>query len=289
MLLSIIIINYNTFDLSCAAIRSVQQWVPGSWYEIVLVDNASPDDRTAQFRALFPEVKVIRSEENGGFAKGNNLGIRHAEGRYILLLNSDAYLTEDCLTPAVAQLEARPELGVLSVRTNYPDGRYQRNARRFRSISWELLDALRLFPMLLPYSQRARLMLGKYFKGDFDTTCDWLSGAFFMFKKEHLQRLPGQQLDERFFMYGEDQLWCVQFKEAGFTNYFLSGPSVVHISNASTERAKQLRLLNVMRQHELAIMRYRKGNGLYYLLFKLVFLPKQYLMYAMKYLKGAIR
>ncbi len=288
MRLSVIIINYNTFDLTCDCIRSVQQWVKANWYEIILVDNASPVDRTGEFRTLFPHIKVIRSEENGGFSKGNNLGIAHAAGEHILLLNSDAYLTEDCFTPALKTLEERQELGVLSVRINYPDGRYQRNARRFRSIQWEVLDLLRFIPLLIPYRQRARLMMGKYFKGDFDTTCDWLAGAFFMFKKSHLLRFPDQKLDERFFMYGEDQLWCAQFSRLGFTNYYLAGASVVHIANASTEQKKRLKLLTVMRRHELEIMRYRKGTGLYYQLFKLVFLPKQYLMYAMKYLKGSI-
>ena len=65
-------------------------------------------------------------------------------------------------------------------------------------------------------------MLGKYFQADFNTKCDWLNGAFFMFRKDILSHLPGQKLDERFFMYGEDHLWCWEIQQAGFINYFYS-------------------------------------------------------------------
>ena len=90
------------------------------------------------------------------------------------------------------------------------------------------------------------MMLGKYFKGDFDTECDWINGAFLIFNRSILDQLPGGKLDERFFMYGEDHLWSYQIKKLGYRNYFYSGTSIVHINNASTSKDKRFTLLKVI-------------------------------------------
>src|SRR5437763_942905 len=91
-MLSIIIINYNTFELTCNCIESVIQYTTTIPYEIILVDNASTECDAELFKKRFPQIKLVKNPENNGFAKGNNLGIKHAEGDAILLLNSDTYL-----------------------------------------------------------------------------------------------------------------------------------------------------------------------------------------------------
>lgn len=284
MLVSIIIINYNTFQLTCDCIASVIKYTKGVDYEIVLVDNASTKDNPDDFLLQFPTITLVKSEENGGFAKGNNLGIKHANGDLVLLLNSDTYLTEDCISKAASlyQQSNIHKLGALSVKVVYPDGKYQRVARKFRSIRNEILDVLRPVLLLLPYRKRATLMLNQHFKGDFNTQCDWVSGAFMMMPKEMVASLKDAKLDERFFMYGEDHLWCYQFTELGYTNYYYADAQVYHIANASTEPAKQLKLLKTMMNHELEIMAYRKGKDLYYAVFKLVFSAKEYFRYYVK-------
>lgn len=274
MLISVIIINYNTFDITCNCIRSVIEHTRNAAYEIILVDNASTKDQPDAFLELFPNITLVKSKENGGFAKGNNLGIQYAKGDIILLLNSDTIVTDDSISKAAIYLEEHSKY-LLSTKLTYEDGVYQKNARKFRSIRNELLDMLRPILYLLPYERRAQLMLNQYFKGDFDTECDWVSGAFMMFYREHLHKLPDHKLDERFFMYGEDHLWCYQFAEHGIKSYFLSTASVIHIANASTEPTKRLKLLRTALKHELEIMAYRKGKGLYYHIFKLIYSSKE--------------
>lgn len=293
MLVSIIIINYNTFDITCNCIKSIMKYTTGVDYEIILVDNASSKDNADDFLKKFPTVKLIKSPTNGGFAKGNNLGISHAEGDIILLLNSDTYLTEDSISISAKHLQTHPDQ-ILSPKLVYENGSYQKNARKFRSIRNELLDLIRPLLLLIPYRYRAQLMLNQYFKGDFDTYCDWVSGAYMMFYKTHLNLLINSKLDERFFMYGEDHLWCYQFAEQNIKSYFLSSTSVVHIANASTEPTKRLKIMNISLDHELAIMAYRKGKKLYYYTFKLIYSTKELIRYyittiALKIFKKRIR
>jgi len=284
MLVSVIIINYNTFILTCNCIESIINYTKGVAYEIILVDNNSTECDASLFKQRFPGIILVKNPTNAGFAKGNNLGISHASGDIVLLLNSDTYLTEDAIGNAAMALKMQPGTGVLGVKMRYPNGSIQHTARRFRSIGWEFLDLFRFIPMLMPYKKRAKLMLGKYFKADFNTYCDWLNGAFFMFPKAVLSSLPGNKLDERFFMYGEDHLWCWQIKQAGYNCYFYSETSIVHINNGSTSKQKQLRLLKVMMRNELAIMWARNKGWLYYMLFCLIYLSKEYTRYAVKWL-----
>jgi GT2 family glycosyltransferase len=272
---SVIIINYNTFALTSDCIRSVIAQTRETEYEIILVDNASTEVDPDDFLREFPAVKLVKSEQNGGFAYGNNLGIQHAAGDWLLLLNSDTILQEDSISKAVQYIRQNKDTGVLGCRMIYPDGKIQYTARRFRSISWEILDLFRFIPLLMPYKKRARLMLGKYFHHDKDTSCDWVNGAFFLFPRELVQRLPGQKLDDRFFMYGEDQLWCEQIKNLGHSIRFYSGTTIIHINSGSTDISRQLRLRKTMMQHELEIMRSRKGKGWYYFLFRMLFTAKE--------------
>jgi len=274
-MISIIIINYNTFNITKQCIQSIIDNTRDVAYEIILVDNASTERNADVFKDIFPQIKLIKSPENTGFAKGNNLGIEQALGEIILLLNSDTYFNENVLSKALTKFNMLSNIGFLGVKMKYPNGRVQFTARKFRSIGWEILDLFRFIPFLMPYTVRARLMQGKYFKGDFDMECDWLNGAFLMFNKSILERLPGQKLDERFFMYGEDHLWGFQLKQLGLINYFFQGTSLIHINNASTETSKRIRLLQTIYMHELDIMRIRKGSGVYYVIFSLIYRVKE--------------
>ncbi len=281
-MVSVIIINYNTFNLTCDCIASVIQYTKEVPYEIILVDNASPKDNPDDFLIRFPGIKLVKSPDNGGFAKGNNLGIQHSSGDIILLLNSDTILSEDSISKAAIALNHDPQMGALGVRLIFPDGVVQSSARRFRSIRNEILDLLRPFLMLMPYRRRAEMMLNQYFKGDFNTYCDWVSGAFIMFRTSILSQLEGKKLDERFFMYSEDELWCYQFMELGYKNYYLSETPVIHLLNASVEPAKQLRLLKTYIKHQMIIMDYIHGKNWYYYIFKAIFTAKEMFRYYVK-------
>ncbi len=284
MLVSVIIINYNTFQITCDCIESVIKFTKGVDYEIVLVDNASPNDDPDEFLKRFPSVHLVKSKENGGFAKGNNIGIDASSGDVILLLNSDTILTEDSISIAANELAKHTDVGALGVRLVYPDGQLQKTARKFRSIRNELLDILRPVLMLLPYKKRSQLMFNQYFRGDYSTYCDWVIGAFMMFRKSVLDKMPEKKLDERFFMYGEDQLWCYQFYELGYKSYYMADTTVIHINNASTEPSKQLRLLKKFLELELVIIEYRKGRSAYYYFFSAILTMKEMFRYYVKVL-----
>ena len=282
MLVSIIIINYNTFQITCDCIESIIHHTKDINYEIIVVDNASPTDNPDAFLQRFPKITLIKSHVNGGFAKGNNIGIQQAKGDLILLLNSDTILTENSIYTAACAFTGNNKIGALGVRLVYPDGKLQHTARKFRSINNELLDLLRPLLYLLPYKKRAAIMLNQYFKGNFNTPCDWVSGAFMMFPLSLYKKLPGNKLDERFFMYGEDELWCYQFTELDYINFYSSETTVVHIANASTSQAKQLKLLKTFIERELEIMAYRKCKGLYYYIFRVIFTTKELFRYYIK-------
>jgi len=272
---SIVILNYNTFDLTSNCIRSVIQFTTGGSYEIILVDNASAERDAIDFLKEFPQLRLIKSDVNGGFAYGNNLGIAIAKGDHILLLNSDTILVEDSVFKCLHYMKAGVNIGVAGCRMIFPNGSVQYTARRFRSINWELLDLFRFIPMMMSYQKRSRLMLGKYFKCDENVECDWVNGAFLMFEKKILERLPQKKLDDRFFMYGEDQLWCEQIKNLGYRIAFYSGTTIVHLGSASTDIKKQLDLGKLMMKRELKIVQLRKGRGLYYLVFAVIHCCKE--------------
>lgn len=283
-MVSVIIINYNTFRMTSDCIRSIYQYTKGTPFEIILVDNASTERDPKEFLREFPQITLVESKTNGGFARGNNLGIEKANGKYILLLNSDTLLTEDSISKTVAYLKDHAEVGVVGCRQIFPDGQVQFSARRFRSISWELLDLFRFIIYSMSYQRRSRLMLGQFFKHDESLEADWVNGAYFLLPMAVIKQFPGHKLDERFFMYGEDVLWCEQIKNLGYKIFFQAETTIVHISSGSTDLTKQLRLRKVMVKHEMAIMAQRKGKGVYYVCFSVLYVGKEYLRYAIKWL-----
>jgi GT2 family glycosyltransferase len=283
-MVSVIIINYNTFRLTSTCIRSVYACTKGIPVEVILVDNASTECDPQDFKKEFPEIQLIVSERNLGFAGGNNLGLQKARGEYLLLLNSDTELKEDSVSLVVERLRRLANVGFLGCRMEYPSGQIQYTARRFRSISWELLDLFRFIPACMPYSIRSRRMLGKYFRHDQEVECDWLNGAFLMFDRKLLDHFPGNKLDDRFFMYAEDQLWCEQAKELGLRNYFISNTTIVHVNSGSSSIKKQLSNRHTMYRHELAIVKRRKGIGLYYSVFAAIFGGKEMSRNALKWI-----
>jgi GT2 family glycosyltransferase len=271
---SIVIVNYNTLQLTKQCIASVYEYCDEKLFEIIVVDNASTKENPSSISLDFPNVKLIRNSINNGFAGGNNLGIAHASTPYILLLNSDTYFKEESLIRALKTLQENPNIGVVGVQLVYENGKYQNNARSFRSITKELLEINRYLLALLPYKVRSQYMLNQFFRGDYDTPCDWVSGAYFLFRKKGLYTMKAHQLDDRFFMYGEDHLWCYQFKKAGLSTYYLSAPQVVHIANASTDRSKLKQLQTTMLQHELIIFNEINRSKIKQIVFKVLFTTK---------------
>ncbi len=273
-LVSVIIVNYNTFQLTCNCIQSVIDKTKGVPFEIILVDNASTECDPAQFKQRSPTIKLMRSTVNLGFAKGNNLGIREASGNYILLLNSDTELINDAVSLAYQRMVQSPEIGVLSGKLLYPDGREQPVAGRFPSIKKELAYLLRLKYIISANSWR-KIHLGDLIDYNQEEEADWVWGAFFMFRKADLKKFPNQKLHDSFFMYMEDVQWCYYFKKRlGKKIVYYPIPQVIHyIGGSDKEKNKEEKYLQSILPNQYNWMLAEKGwlyTKIYYALYYLV-------------------
>jgi GT2 family glycosyltransferase len=233
---SIIIVNYNTFELSCSCIESVIKHTQNISYEIILVDNASTECPPDLFLQKFPSVKLVKNSVNSGFTGGNNLGIENANGKIILLLNSDVFLTENSILKCLEVLKNDTKTGVISCMLKFPDSSIQKQCQRFPSI---LLSTIELFRIhkFIPQPKRGILMGNGFFDHLTSIYCDSVWGAFFMFPKKILDKFENKKLPGDFFMYAEDLLWCYRIKKAGYRIYYNADTSVIHHLGASSSES----------------------------------------------------
>lgn len=274
MQLSIIIINYNTFQLTCNCIQSIKEKLIGLTYEIILVDNASSECDPNLFLKNFSDINLIVSPVNTGFTGGNNIGIAKAKGEYILLLNSDTELINNAPKICYDYMQQHPEAGLTTAQLTYPDGKLQYNCRRFRTISWELLEVFPFY-LLLSKKKKEQLMLHHYFDHKSIMKCDWVWGTYMFFPKKIISELKENKLADDFFMYVEDALWCWDFKNLGYEIHFLPQAKVKHIHKGSTskERLKQVKLTGI-KNHAQFMKKYYPD--LRWNIFAAIFYTKQY-------------
>lgn len=273
---SVVIINYHTFALTCDCIRSVVEKTKSIAYEIVLIDNGSNDEESMQFRSLFPDIIYVKAETNLGFSKGNNLGISHSSGEYILLLNSDTVLLNDAVFLAVSFFKKDPAVGVVSGQLVYPDGKPQAVAGRFPLLSRVLKDIFRI-TRSYDTSRRAEYFLGTEWDYNQSVEADWVWGAFFMFKRDDLKSFPGNKLHDEFFMYFEDVQWCFHFVRVLKRKViYTPDPKAIHFIGGSSNIASEAeKYFTVILPNEHKWMKETRGGlytslhyfvkGLYYL------------------------
>ena len=274
MQLSIIIINYNTFTLTCNCIQSIYDKLVDVDFEIVLVDNASIECDPMLFKQKFPTINLVVSPVNSGFTGGNNLGVDNAKGDYLLLLNSDTELINNAPKICLDHLLQHKEVGMATCQLQYPDGRIQYNCRRFRTISWELLEVFPLYK-LLPKAKREELMLHHYFDHQSFADCDWVWGAFMLFPKSIIQQLPRKKLSDDYFMYCEDTLWCWDFKQLGYQVHFLPQAKVMHVHKGSVSKDKWLKIRTTSIRNHAQFMKKFYPDYRWYI-FAAIYYTKQY-------------
>jgi GT2 family glycosyltransferase len=231
---SIIILNYNTFQLTCDCIESIYEKTQGLTYEIILVDNASTECSAEAFKIRFPKILLLQSPVNLGFAKGVNYGLKASKGNAVLLLNSDTVLLNNAVYYAYQRLSAEAEIAVVSGKSVTLDGEIQHVAQRFPSIKLILAEVLRLY-RFMNASTRATTFLGGYFNHDREVYADWTWATFFLARRSAVERLPGQQFDETFFMYEEDKLWCHHFAKLGYKILYTPQPEIQHHVSGSSK------------------------------------------------------
>ena len=195
----------------------------------VVVDNDSTDDTIAFVRERFPDVALVE-QENRGLAFGWNAGIARTSGRYVLLLNSDAWLDEGSLDALVAFADAHPSAAVVGPRLRYPDGRLQRSVRGFPTL-WRLATEFFFLRKLAPRSR----LLNAFYGGDFDhesvRDAEVLMGAVWLVRREAVEDVG--PADEAFFLFSEETDWAYRFRAAGWHLLFFPGAGATHVYAAS--------------------------------------------------------
>lgn len=232
--LSIIILSYNTCELTLNALESVYMSTGDYSYEVIVVDNHSSDDSVERIHEQYPQVQLIINKENVGFSKANNQAMLIAKGRYILLLNSDTIVQSDSLDIMVRFMDDHPQVGASGCKVVLPDGSLDKACRRgFPTPTASFYYAFgfsKLFPSVKRFNQ---YQLG-YLDPDEAYPVDCLVGAFMLVRQEAIQQVG--LLDEDFFMYGEDIDWCYRIKQAGWENYYYPLTQITHYKGASSRR-----------------------------------------------------
>ncbi len=230
-----LVISWNTRELlrEClASLTAVAKTVP---LQIVVVDNASDDGSADMVDETYPGVELIRNDFNAGFGVGNNIGFKHARGRYLLLLNPDALIEDSAtLTLWLAEMERDPQIAVSGPYLTDGEGRHRLGDAGFRP-TWRSILGLywflgRLIPSWFP----------PYFLARQDARCidvDWVSGAAMLVRRARLDDVGG--FDERIFMYGEDVEWCCRMRDHGYRVVHLPGIRVTHFEGASGRKQKR--------------------------------------------------
>lgn len=228
--LSVIIVSFNTKDLLQDCLASVFKQTKGIKFEVLVVDNASTDSSAEMVRKRFPQAILVKSKENLGFAKANNQGIKKAKGKYVLLLNSDTELKGNPLAKLIKFARNHPQAGVIGGRLLNKDGTFQPSVSSFLTLSRAILW----------------LTIGdRFLYSSPPKTCqvDWVMGAALMVKKETLKKVG--LLDEKFFMYMEEQEWCYRFKKAGWQVWFYPEAEIFHIVRGGSPEGRQRAILGI--------------------------------------------
>ena len=234
MQLSIVIVNYNVKYFLEQCLFSVQKAIAGMEAEVFVVDNASQDASVAYLQPIFPRVKFIASKTNDGFAKANNKALEQCKGDYILFLNPDTIIPEDCFKNCINFFVQHNDCGALGVQMIDGSGHFLPESKRsFPSLSaafYKLTGLSLIFPNSKFFNKYA---LGNLSKND-DFEVDVLAGAFMMLSKEVATKTKG--FDDIFFMYGEDIDLSYRVQQTGLKNYYFGKQSIIHFKGESTKR-----------------------------------------------------
>ena len=220
---SVVVVTHNALPWIEQCLGSVRS------QETIVVDNGSTDGTAEVVRALFPEANVLE-RENRGLAAGWNAGLEAASGRYVLILNADAWLTEGSLERLVEFADKHPEAALVGPRLSNPDGTLQRSVRGFPTL-WRLTTEYFFLRKLAPRSQALNGFYAGGFEHDRVVEAEVVMGACMLARREAVDAVGG--LDEDFFLFSEETDWCYRFAQAGWKVLFFPGAECVHVGGAS--------------------------------------------------------
>ena len=234
MQLSVIIVNYNVKYFLEQCLFSVLKACRNIEAEVIVVDNNSTDGSRELLEVKFPSVYFTWHPANTGFAKANNLALASAKGEYILFLNPDTIVPEDCFEKCVAFLQSQPQAGALGIKMIDGSGKFLKESKRAFPSPLTSLYKLSGLAKLFPHSKIvARYHLGHLSAAETHEV-DVLAGAFMMIPRKVLQEVGS--FDETFFMYGEDVDLSYRIQKAGYKNYYFAQSTIIHFKGESTKK-----------------------------------------------------
>src|SRR3989344_99976 len=243
--ISVIIITYKERDLLRNCLESVFASKTNFRFEVIVTDSNSQDGSVEMVRQDFPQAKVLDNQKNLGFSKGNNVAIKQAQGRYILLLNADTTVRPETFDLSIEYMDSHPEVGAMGAKVLLPNGSLDKAARR-------------KFPN--PANSFLRLFGLKKFSNynittpiDQEVEVDAIMGAYFFVRKSVVDQVG--MLDEEFFMYGEDLDWCWRIKSAGHKIMYYPKAEITHYKYGAS---KSIPFRTIRWAHDAMKIFYRK-------------------------------
>lgn len=243
--ISIITVNYNGLSDTCEMIDSLKQHLTISSYEIIVVDNASINNEALLIQEKYPEIKCFRSNQNLGFAGGNNLGISKASGKYILLLNNDTYIRDNTLLSLATFLDNNPSIGAVSPKIKFADS----NIIQFAG--YTNLSLITLRNKLIGFEQEDK---GQY---NIAHISPFLHGAAMMIRKNIIREIG--YMPEIYFLYYEELDWCEQIRKHGYELWYIPQAEIYHKESSSVGQGSPLRCFYLTRNRLLFACRNRQG------------------------------
>ena len=245
--LSIITINYNGLKDTCELIDSIPF---NNNLEVIVVDNASKEDEASIISERFPQVKVIRSDKNLGFAGGNNIGIKEAKGEYILLINNDTYFKDFNIDSLIERLESSKKIGIVCPKLRFAWGN---NPIQFAGYT----------PLSNITLRNKAIGFGEEDNGQYNTAhpTPYAHGAAMLIKREAIDKVG--LMPECFFLYYEEIDWSMMFTRAGYEIWYDPSCTVYHKESQTTGQNSPLRTYYITRNRLLLVKRNYKGINKY--------------------------
>jgi len=235
MKVSVVIVNFNTSEQLKDCLDNV--FSQGQDIEVIVIDNASPDNSLEMVRNNFPSVKLVEAKENKGLAYGSNLGLEVATGDYILYLGSDAYPEKGVITGIAEFMDKSTDVGISTCKLVLRNGSLDMDAHRGFPTPWASLTYFSKLNLLFPKSK----IFNQYFLGYKDFTDPHeidLCISHFMFVRKKVFDEVGKW-DEDFFVFGEDVDFCYRVKKAGWKIMYLPQFTAVHYKGVSVGTRKE--------------------------------------------------
>ena len=229
--LSILMVNWNTREMTLACLRSIYAEAPRTSFEIILVDNGSQDGSADAIASTFPQVRLIAETRNHGFARANNMAADKARGHYLLLLNTDTLILDDAIDRLVNTARAFPQALIWGGRTLFGDGEINPSSVWGRITGWSAVCcALGLRSLFRGSALFNSEGLGSW-QRDSIRSVDIVSGCFLLIPRAFWARLGG--FDSKFFMYGEEADLCARARALGARPMMTPDARIIHYGGAS--------------------------------------------------------